>query len=268
MLHTALFLLTGTQAYRAFELCGELQQSIAPPPANISSALARTLVLVVSGGEMHQRRVRPLACTWARRLPRWAVVSDECVEGLASVRTKSPAEWWAEATGLEDAPPPSLRGRGYGAAQTRWAVGLQYAALVADAPAGLKHRANRVLAGKVVLAARIDAHNQDVSGASGRDMRADIAKKIEKWQEPPPPKAQKGQQEQAREPLPQGRGVDRRMEGLHAQRAPGRRLEAITEGGDRPEPGSRCRPRRDRARSFETSSLHPAECNRCESPAR
>ena len=75
MLHTALFLLAGTQAYRAFELCGELQQSIAPPPANISSALARTLVLVVSGGEMHQRRVRPLACTWARRLPRWA---DRC----------------------------------------------------------------------------------------------------------------------------------------------------------------------------------------------
>ena len=134
MLHTALFLLTGTQAYRAFELCGELQQSIAPPPANISSALARTLVLVVSGGEMHQRRVRPLACTWARRLPCWAVVSDECVEGLASVRTKSPAEWWAEATGLEDAPPPSLRGRGYGAAQTRWAVGLQYAALVTSTP--------------------------------------------------------------------------------------------------------------------------------------
>lgn len=131
--HTALFL-TVAHAYRAFELCGELQQSIAPTPATVSSALARTLVLVVSGGEMHQTRVRPLACTWARRLPRWVVVSNKCVEGFASVRTKAPAEWWTEATGLEDAPPPSLRGLGYGVAQTRWAVGLQYAALVTSTP--------------------------------------------------------------------------------------------------------------------------------------
>jgi hypothetical protein len=47
------------------------------------------------------------------------------------------------------------------------------------------------LAAKVALAARIDAFQEDSTGNKGQDMRDDLEKRLEKWQEPPPPKRAK-----------------------------------------------------------------------------
>jgi U4/U6 small nuclear ribonucleoprotein PRP31 len=63
--------------------------------------------------------------------------------------------------------------------------------IVQMAPASLKQRALRLVAGKVTLAARIDSFHQDVAGSAGQNFREDILKRIEKLQEPPPPKQQK-----------------------------------------------------------------------------
>ena len=129
----------GARPSPAFELCGDLARHVAPPaPAkfNASSALARTLVLVVSGNELHRARLGPLRCAWARRVPRWVVVSDACAPGMPTVRARRPGDWWEATTGLDlSAMPAELRpGRGYATAQTRWAIGLQYAARVAASP--------------------------------------------------------------------------------------------------------------------------------------
>eukprot|EP01043_Picozoa_sp_COSAG02_P023151 COSAG02_NODE_1228_length_13776_cov_5.546864_6_plen_511_part_00 len=63
--------------------------------------------------------------------------------------------------------------------------------IVQMAPSDLKHRALRLVAGKVTLAARIDSFHKDVAGDAGQNFREDILKRIEKLQEPPPPKQQK-----------------------------------------------------------------------------
>eukprot|EP00823_Brevimastigomonas_motovehiculus_P005989 TRINITY_DN468_c0_g1_i1.p1 TRINITY_DN468_c0_g1~~TRINITY_DN468_c0_g1_i1.p1 ORF type:complete len:649 (-),score=271.01 TRINITY_DN468_c0_g1_i1:78-2024(-) len=63
--------------------------------------------------------------------------------------------------------------------------------LVANCPQPLRMRALRVLAAKVALAARIDAAQDDSTGAKGAEMREAVDKKIEKWQAPPDPKKKK-----------------------------------------------------------------------------
>jgi U4/U6 small nuclear ribonucleoprotein PRP31 len=52
-------------------------------------------------------------------------------------------------------------------------------------------RACRLLAAKTTLAARVDSIRGDPSGKTGRSLKDDIHKKIEKWQEPPPAKQPK-----------------------------------------------------------------------------
>jgi U4/U6 small nuclear ribonucleoprotein PRP31 len=52
-------------------------------------------------------------------------------------------------------------------------------------PPSLHVKAGRLIAGKCTLLARMDAFNQDPTGSSGRAMREEIMKKIEKLQEPP-----------------------------------------------------------------------------------
>jgi U4/U6 small nuclear ribonucleoprotein PRP31 len=61
-------------------------------------------------------------------------------------------------------------------------------ALMAKTPPDLRVRAGRVIGGKCALAARVDAFQQDPTGAVGRDFYAEIDAKIAKWQEPPPGK--------------------------------------------------------------------------------
>lgn len=60
--------------------------------------------------------------------------------------------------------------------------------LMQQTPPPLRPRAARLVAGKCTLLARVDAYGQDPSGAQGEAMRAEMIKKIEKWQEPPPAK--------------------------------------------------------------------------------
>ena len=63
--------------------------------------------------------------------------------------------------------------------------------IVQMTPSDLKHRALRLVAGKVTLAARVDSFHQDLAGSTGQNFREEILKRIEKLQEPPPPKQQK-----------------------------------------------------------------------------
>ncbi|KAL6052925.1 U4/U6 small nuclear ribonucleoprotein Prp31 [Balamuthia mandrillaris] len=58
-------------------------------------------------------------------------------------------------------------------------------------PQSLKMKARRLMAGKCTLAARVDSFHDAPEGACGRKLRQEIEKKINKWQEPPPPKAPK-----------------------------------------------------------------------------
>ena len=58
-------------------------------------------------------------------------------------------------------------------------------------PPPLRMRATRLVAGKCTLMARMDAFGQDPSGDTGRAMREEMLKKIEKWQEPPPARTSK-----------------------------------------------------------------------------
>ena len=57
-------------------------------------------------------------------------------------------------------------------------------------PKHLQQKALRVISAKTVLAARVDANQsvQDQSNAFGQKVYAECYKKIEKWQEAPPPK--------------------------------------------------------------------------------
>ena len=63
--------------------------------------------------------------------------------------------------------------------------------IVQMAPASLKHRALRLVAGKVTLAARIDSFHQDLAGGAGQNFREEVLHRIVKLQEPPAPKQQK-----------------------------------------------------------------------------
>jgi len=65
---------------------------------------------------------------------------------------------------------------------------LFYSAIVQQAPMDLRMKASRVLAGRVALCSRMDYFHEEQAGAQGQLYKEEILKKIEKWQEPPPPK--------------------------------------------------------------------------------
>jgi len=60
--------------------------------------------------------------------------------------------------------------------------------IIAACPPLWKQKALRLVAAKCVLAARIDAMQDDATGQKGKELREEIEEKIQKWQEPPPPK--------------------------------------------------------------------------------
>lgn len=86
--------------------------------------------------------------------------------------------------------------------------------LVQSTPPPLRTRACRLVAGKCALAARVDAVRADVAGGAGRNLREEIRRKIDKWQEPPPAKQAK--------PLPVPDAEPRKKRG-------GRRLRKMKE---------------------------------------
>ncbi|KAJ4453481.1 putative U4/U6 small nuclear ribonucleoprotein Prp31 [Paratrimastix pyriformis] len=61
-------------------------------------------------------------------------------------------------------------------------------AVVQQAPSDLRMKASRVLAGRVALCSRLDYFHDQPEGGQGLEYKEEILKKIEKWQEPPPPK--------------------------------------------------------------------------------
>lgn len=81
-------------------------------------------------------------------------------------------------------------------------------------PPPLRTKATRLVAGKCTLMARVDAFGQDPTGETGRKMHAEVLKKIEKWQEPPPAKTNK--------PLPIPGGESKKRRG-------GKRMRAMKE---------------------------------------
>lgn len=81
-------------------------------------------------------------------------------------------------------------------------------------PPPLRSKAARLVGGKCTLMARVDAFGQDPTGEMGRKMHAEVLKKIEKWQEPPPAKTNK--------PLPIPGGEAKKRRG-------GKRLRAMKE---------------------------------------
>ncbi|CAI5468807.1 unnamed protein product [Closterium sp. Yama58-4] len=68
---------------------------------------------------------------------------------------------------------------------------LFHCEVVQATPPPLRMRATRLVAGKCALAARVDATHGDLSGGAGRGLRAEMERKIDKWQEPPPAKQPK-----------------------------------------------------------------------------
>ncbi|GIL42836.1 hypothetical protein Vafri_695, partial [Volvox africanus] len=61
--------------------------------------------------------------------------------------------------------------------------------ILAQTPPSLGSKAARLIAAKGTLLARKDAYGEDPRlGAYGAEMRAEVLRKIEKWQEPPPAK--------------------------------------------------------------------------------
>jgi len=60
--------------------------------------------------------------------------------------------------------------------------------VVQKTPKSWRMKAAKLIAMKCTLLARTDAYGQDPTGETGRQMRAAVLAKIEKWQEPPPAK--------------------------------------------------------------------------------
>ncbi|KAI7842324.1 hypothetical protein COHA_003964 [Chlorella ohadii] len=76
--------------------------------------------------------------------------------------------------------------------------------IIQQTPPSLRSKAARLVGAKCTLLARIDAYGQDPSGTAGREMKEEMVKKIEKWQEPPPAKTAKVL------PVPDAEGKKRR----------------------------------------------------------
>lgn len=78
---------------------------------------------------------------------------------------------------------------GFSTATANFRVGyIEQTEVFQSTPPPLKMRACRLVAAKSTLAARVDCSRGDPSGNTGRALREEIRKKIEKWQEPPPAK--------------------------------------------------------------------------------
>lgn len=81
---------------------------------------------------------------------------------------------------------------GFSTATSQFRVGyLEQTDIFQSTPPALRMRACRLLAAKSTLAARVDSTRGDSTGKTGRNLREEIRKKIEKWQEPPPAKQPK-----------------------------------------------------------------------------
>ncbi|RRT44164.1 hypothetical protein GW17_00045980, partial [Ensete ventricosum] len=81
---------------------------------------------------------------------------------------------------------------GFSTAASQFRVGyLEQTEIFQSTPPSLRTRACRLLAAKSTLAARVDSIRGDPTGKTGRNLREEIRKKIEKWQEPPPAKQPK-----------------------------------------------------------------------------
>ncbi|MEW5303488.1 MAG: hypothetical protein WDW36_006174 [Sanguina aurantia] len=63
--------------------------------------------------------------------------------------------------------------------------------MVLTTPPSWRRKAAKLMASKCTLMARMDAFGQDPGGLAGGKMHAECARKIEKWQEPPPAKTVK-----------------------------------------------------------------------------
>ncbi|XP_022711832.1 U4/U6 small nuclear ribonucleoprotein Prp31-like isoform X3 [Varroa jacobsoni] len=66
-----------------------------------------------------------------------------------------------------------------------------YSEHVQNYPSDLRRKAAKLLAAKCALAARVDAFHESRDGSAGEEFRADIEKKLDKLQEPPPIKTVK-----------------------------------------------------------------------------
>lgn len=77
---------------------------------------------------------------------------------------------------------------GFSTATSQYRVGYIEQTEIFQSTPPLKMRACRLLAAKLTLTARVDSIRGDPTGKTGRTLREEIRKKIEKWQEPPPPK--------------------------------------------------------------------------------
>lgn len=81
---------------------------------------------------------------------------------------------------------------GFSTATSQFRVGyIEQTEIFQSTPPALRIRACRLLAAKSTLAARVDSTRGDPTGKTGRDLREEVRKKIEKWQEPPPAKQPK-----------------------------------------------------------------------------
>jgi U4/U6 small nuclear ribonucleoprotein PRP31 len=77
----------------------------------------------------------------------------------------------------------SLAGFGSAAAMPHTGL-IYYSSVVQRVAPYLRMKALKVTAGKVALAARIDMHQSEPSGAGGQRLRAEIDSKFTKWEEP------------------------------------------------------------------------------------
>ncbi|XP_042472117.1 U4/U6 small nuclear ribonucleoprotein Prp31 homolog [Zingiber officinale] len=77
---------------------------------------------------------------------------------------------------------------GFSTATSQFRVGYLEQAEIFQSTPPLRTHACWLLASKSTLAARVDSTRGDPTGKAGRNLRDEILKKIEKWQEPPPAK--------------------------------------------------------------------------------
>lgn len=81
---------------------------------------------------------------------------------------------------------------GFSTATSQFHVGyIEQTEIFQTTPPSFRMRACRLVAAKSTLAARVDSIRGDPSGKTGRSLKDEIHKKIEKWQEPPPAKQPK-----------------------------------------------------------------------------
>ena len=81
---------------------------------------------------------------------------------------------------------------------------LYYCEIIQNCPPYLRKRALKVVAAKVVLAARVDCYRHHPDGGEGQRMRKELEEKLEKWTEPP-----KAQTKKAR-PIPEEKKRNKR----------------------------------------------------------